>query len=134
SSRSDAAALEVWGGGVETGAVLAAAVAVEAGGDGDETGAVLAAAAAVAVGAGGAETGALFVAAAGLDAVTSALGGSARDSSMLKPTPRARAKRIVATVPNGVSTASIKVLTQFIFLFTMPKVRSPRPPSSIISE
>jgi len=113
--------------------MFAAAAAVEVGECGAETGAMLAAAAAVEVGEGGAETGALLAAAAGLDAGTSALGESLWDKSMLKPTPRAREKRIVTTVPNGVSTASIKVL-QSIFLFTMPKVRPPRPPSSIISE
>jgi hypothetical protein len=111
--------VEVGGGGAETDVVRAGAAVVEVDGGGAKADAVRAGPAAVRVGRGGAETDAVVAGAAGSDAVTFAPGVSLRDNSRLRPTPTAMERRIVRTVPNGVSIAPIKFLAQSILLFTV---------------
>ena len=89
------------------------AAAVRGGGAG--TGTVPGGVAAAAVGGGGAESDPVT---ASLDVETFAPGELLRDRSRLTPRPRAMEKRIVTTVPNGASTASIKFFAQSIFGFT----------------
>jgi hypothetical protein len=90
---------------------------MDVGGGDTETRAVLAGAAAEAVG--GAERKPVLAGVAGLEAGTRALGGALWDKSRLRPSPTAMEKRIVRTVPNGVSIAPIKFLAQSILLFTV---------------
>jgi hypothetical protein len=99
--------------------VLAAAAAAGAGGGGGtETGDVLAATAAARLGGGGTEMGAVLAVAARLDAGTGGLGESLRGKSIFKLPPKAKEKRMVRTAPNGVLTASAKVLAHSILMFS----------------
>jgi hypothetical protein len=92
---------------------------VKVGDGGVRTDAGVPGAAAVEIGGGGAGKEVVLACTAGLDAWTRALGGALRDKSRLRPSPTAMEKRIVRTVPNGVSIAPIKFLAQSIFLFTV---------------
>ena len=110
---------EVGRGDGETDTILPGAAAVEVGGGDAETSAGLAGAAAVAVGDGSAEREVVLACTADLGAGTSAVGGALRDESRLRPSPTAMEKSIVRIVPNDVSIAPTRFLTQSIFLFTV---------------
>jgi len=115
-----AASMRIGGGGAETGSVLAAvAASVRIGGGGAETGSVLAgAAASVRIGGGGAEMGAVLAAAARSNAGTTGLRESLGGKNILSPAPTAKEKRMIRVAPNGVLTASTKVLAQSDFLLS----------------
>jgi len=129
-----AASVRVGEGGTETDAVLARAAAsdagtsaaVESGRGGAEMGAALARAAAsdagtsaaVECGRGGAEMGAVLVDAARSNAGTIGLRKSLGGKNILSPAPTAKEKTMVRAAPNGVLTASTKVLAQSDFLLS----------------
>jgi hypothetical protein len=105
---ADAAAVEVGGGGAGTTGLADAAV-VEVGGGGAGTTGL------VEIGGGGTKTDTVLAGAAG--ARTRALRESLRDKSRLRPSPRATENRIVRTVTNGVSIASVKFFARPVFWF-----------------
>jgi len=127
-----AASVRIGGGGAEMGAVLAGAAAsdagtsaaVECGRGGAEMVAALARAAASDAGTsatveferGGAEMDAVLAGAARSNAGTIGLRESLGGKNILSPAPTAKEKTMVRAAPNGVLTASTKVLVQSDFL------------------
>jgi len=126
-----AAAVGVRGGGAVIGAVLADAAASDAG-----------TSAAVECGRGGAEMGAVLAGAARSNAGTIGLRKSLGGKNILSPAPTAKEKTMVRAAPNGVLTASTKVLAQSDFLLSgrtrtialSPFFRAPISPPSLIFE
>jgi hypothetical protein len=120
AALAGSAAAAVVNSGAETGAALAGSAAAAVVNGGADTGAALAGSAAAAIVNGGAETGVVLAGSAMLETEASALGESFQDRSTLNPTPRAREKKIVRTIPSGAPAASRKVLAHAIFLFVIP--------------